>query len=222
MHNCKRTREDLIEMAVSKTPPDRNGSLQAELERCDACREEYASLRNALRSADQAMQSALPAEDFWPAYHARLRQRLESTTKSRLAGQPLRAGVLVRLCEFVTASISVPVPLAAGVFVLLILSVLFTIFSRNALRAAPVASPPSVITKTVEVPVIREKPVTVYVERNRRTARYAPRRKETGRNALTTLARRQRESNPPAGLAGFKPANEVKLTIIKGSYRDDK
>ena len=219
MHNCKRTREDLFEMAVSKTPPDRNGSLQAELERCEACREEYASLRNALRSADQAMQSALPADDFWPGYHARLRQRLErDTSRSHPAGQPLRAGVWVRLRKFVTASITVPVPLAAGVFVLLILSALFTIFSRNALRAAPVAGLPSVITKTVEVPVIREKPVTVYVERNRRNARYAPRRKETGRNALTTLARRQRESNPPASLAGFKPANEVKLTIIKGSY----
>jgi anti-sigma factor RsiW len=219
MHNCKRTREDLFEMAVSKTPRDRNGSLQAELERCEACREEYASLRNALRSADQAMQAALPAEDFWPAYHARLRQRLErDTSRSHPAGQPLRASLWVRLRKFVTASITVPVPLAAGVFVLLILSALFTIFSRNALRAAPVASPPSVITKTVEVPVIREKPVTVYVERNRRNARYAPRRKETERNALTTLARRERESNPPASLAGFKPANEVKLTIIKGSY----
>jgi hypothetical protein len=63
--------------------------------------------------------------------------------------------------------------------------------------------------------------VTVYVERNRQPARHPPRPKQTERNALTTIARRQRETNP-ASLVGFKPANEVKLTIIKGSYRDDK
>lgn len=221
MHNCKRTREALIESAVSKATPDQNESLWAELERCPACREEYASSRNALRIVDQAMQSTLPAESFWPDYHARLRQRLEGVSETRWAAQPSRAGVLVRLRKFVTASIRVPVPLAASVVGLLVFSILFTIHSRNALRAAP-ASPPSVITKTVEVPVIREKPVTVYVERNRRIARHTPRREETERNALTTLARRERETNPPVSLVGFKPANDVKLTIIKGSYRDDK
>ena len=219
MHNCKRTREALIEMAVSKAPSDQNGLLWAELERCDPCREEYESVRNALRATDQAMQSALPAENFWPGYHARLRQRLEGASKSRLAEQPTRAGVFVWLGKFVTTSVRVPVPLAASVVVLLIVSILFTIYSRTALRAAP--GPPSVITKTVEVPVIREKPVTVYVERNRHTSRHLQRR-ETQRNALSTIARRQRETNVPVSLVGFKPANDVKLTIIKGSYRDDK
>lgn len=219
MHNCKRIREALIEMAVSKAPSDQNGLLWAELERCDTCREEYESVRNALRATDQAMQSALPAENFWPDYHARLRQRLEGASKSRLAQQPSRDGVAVRLRKFVTASVRVPVPLAASVVVLLIFSVLFTIYSRTALRVVP--GPPSVITKTIEVPVIREKPVTVYVERNRRTSRHLQRR-ETERSVSSTIARRQRETNLPVNLVGFKPANDVKLTIIKGSFRDDK
>ncbi len=227
MHNCKKTREALIEMAVNKTPPDQNGSLQAELEQCAACREEYEAVRNALRVTDQAMKSALPAENFWPDYHARLRQRLEdaseSSVGSRQPASPSRVGLVVRLRKFVTASIRVPVPLAATAVALLILSVSLTIHLRNALRAAPATSPPSVTTRTVEVSVIREKPVTVYVERNRRTARYNPQqREERERDALTKLARRQRETNPPVSLVGFKPANEVKLTIIKGSYRDDK
>jgi hypothetical protein len=219
MHNCKRTRAALVEMAISKAPPDQNGSLWAELEQCDTCREEYESVRNALRVTDQAMQFALPAENFWPDYQARLRQRLEGASKSGLPEQPPRAGVFVWLGKFVTASVRVPVPFAATVVVLLVFSVIFTVYSRNALRAAAMNSP-SAITKTVEVPVIREKPVTVYVERNRRTPHHTPQREGTERNALTTLARRQREPNPPASLAGFKPADEVKLTIIKGSYRD--
>lgn len=220
MHNCKSTREALIERALSNAPPNRNDSLQAELEQCSACREEYASLRNALRITDQAMQSALPAENFWPDYHARLRQRLKAASESRLPAPPSRAGVMVRLRQLVTASVRVPVPLAAAAVVLFVFAVLFTIRSRNALRAAPTNSP-SVITRTVEVPVIREKPVTVYVERNR-TARHSPRREQPERNVSTTLARHRREPNPPASLVGFKPADEVKLTIIKGSYRDDK
>src|SRR5712664_3820482 len=219
MHNCKRTKTALLEMAVSKTPPDQNGSLWAELEQCDTCREEYESVRNALRVTDQAMQFALPAENFWPDYQARLRQRLEGASKSGLSEQLPRAGVFVWLGKFVTASVRVPVPLATTVVVLFIFSVFFTVYSRNALRA-PAMGPPSVITKTVEVPVIREKPVTVYVERNRRTPRHSPRREATEGNGLTTLARRQRETNPPGSLVGFKPADEVKLTIIKGSYRD--
>ena len=219
MHNCKRTKAALIEMAVSNATSDQNGSLWAELEQCDTCREEYESVRNALRVTDQAMQFALPAENFWPDYQARLRQRLEGASKSGLSEQPPRAGVFVWLGKFVAASVRVPVPLAATVVVLFAFSVIFTVYSRNALRAAA-TNAPSVITKTVEVPVIREKPVTVYVERNRRTPRHTPRREETERNALTTLDRRQREPNPPVSLVGFKPADEVKLTIIKGSYRD--
>jgi len=222
MHNCKRTKTALLEMAVSKTPPDQNGSLWAELEQCDTCREEYESVRNALRVTDQAMQFALPAENFWPDYQARLHQRLEGASKFGLSKQPPRAGVFVWLGKFVTASVRVPVPLAATVVVLFVFSVIFTVYSRNALRAEPATSSPSVITKTVEVPVIRERTVTVYVERNRRTPRHTPRPEETERKALTTLARRQRETNPPVSLVGFKPADEVKLTIIKGSYRDDK
>ena len=74
MHNCKANREALIALALNL--PDRTQSLPAELETCATCREEYAALRNTLRITDQAEQSALPADNFWPGYHARLRQRL--------------------------------------------------------------------------------------------------------------------------------------------------
>src|SRR2546428_7280531 len=54
-------------------------------------REEYAALRNALRIADQAKQSALPAGNFWSGYHARLRQRLEAGSQSEVPSPALRS-----------------------------------------------------------------------------------------------------------------------------------
>ncbi|MFS8086720.1 MAG: hypothetical protein ACMG6H_13890 [Acidobacteriota bacterium] len=227
MHNCKRTKESLIEIALSKAPPDQTDPLWVELERCNSCREEYASLRNALRATDQAMQSAMPTEGFWPGYQTRLRQRLESASVSGAQSRvpaPATGGVLW-LRELLRASVRVPLPLASAVVVLFISSILFALYSRRASGTAPAANPPSVITKIVEVPVIREKPVTrvVYLDRNRRTDRAGSRRREqTQRNASTELARRQGDLNPPASLVGFKPASDVKLTIIKGSGRDDK
>jgi hypothetical protein len=79
---------------------------------------------------------------------------------------------------------------------------------------------PIVVTKTVEVPVpqetIRERVVTriVYRERDRRQYSRA--------NVNAIAARRNQPAETQISLVGFKPTNEVKLTIIKGSYRDEK
>jgi hypothetical protein len=230
MHNCKALRETLLEMALNKVAPDQNQFLSAELERCGACREEYASLRNGLRIADQAMQFTLPAENFWPDYNLRLRQRLQNDSAigvaSRYPGPPSGSGILVWLRQLVTASVAVPVPLASAVVVLFVFSIAFTIYSRRTLSAAPETSPPTVITKMVEVPIIQERPVTrvVYLEKDRRTTRAAAPRRQAERNVSTSVAGRQTEGNgnTPVSLVGFKPASDIKLTIIKGSYRDDK
>jgi hypothetical protein len=83
-----------------------------------------------------------------------------------------------------------------------------------------------VITRTVEVPVVQEKPVirVVYLERDRRAARATAMQRRAERNLAISVAtrRNQADGNAPVSLVGFKPANDAKLTIIKGSYRDDK
>ena len=105
-----------------------------------------------------------------------------------------------------------PIPLAAALLVFLGGSFVFALNSRRPLSPPP----PIVVTKTVEVPVpqekIREKVVTrvVYRERDRRQPSRA--------KANAIAARRNEPAETPISLVGFKPTNEVKLTIIKGSY----
>jgi hypothetical protein len=81
-------------------------------------------------------------------------------------------------------------------------------------------------THTVEVPVIQEKIITrvVYVEKKgRRSASDANQSDRTGVPAApNTVAVTGSDPATALSLVGFKPTNEVKLTIIKGSYKDEK
>ena len=214
MHNCKANRETLIALALS--PPDRTQSLPAELETCAACREEYAGLRNALRIAGQAKQSALPAENFWPGYQARLRQRLEAGSQSEVPSPAFEKRSRTRLGNLFTSSVRVPVPLAAALLLFLVASFAFALNSRRPIGPAQTM----VVTKTVEVPVpqetVRERVVTRVVYRER------DRQQFPGAKANAITVRRNEPAETPISLVGFKPTNEVKLTIIKGSYRDEK
>lgn len=217
MHNCKVTRETLIALALN--PPDQTQSLPAEIETCATCREEYAALRSALRVADQAKQFALPAESFWPGYHARLRQHLETSSQPAVpaAAVDSRPNLKALLQNLFMTSIRVPVPLAAALLIFLGGSLVFALNSRRSISAAP----PIIVTKTVEVPVtqetIRDKVVNrvVYRDRGRRSSESAK---------VVANARRQTRptAETPISLVGFKPTSEVNLTVIKGSYRDDK
>jgi hypothetical protein len=212
MHNCKATRETLIARALE--PSHQTQSLAAELETCATCREEYAALRTALRLADQAKQSALPGESFWPGYQARLRQNL--IARSQPVGET-RTNLITLVRDLFMTSIRVPVPLAAALLIFLGGSLVFALNSRRSISVTP----PVIVTKTVEVPVtretIRDKVVTrvVFRDRDRRPSSSA---------AVATI--KDQQTRPPAeapiSLVGFKPTNEVNLTVIKGSYRDDK
>ena len=209
MHDCKATRERLNELVGSCE----DAQLLKELRQCQACNGEYASLRNTLRLADQAVRAAAPADDFWPAYHARLRQSLENFSKVDAPSKPAElSGVQASLLAFFTSSIRVPVPIAAILLLVLGATVVFALRSRR----SPVTVTPIIVTKTVEVPVIHEKTVTqvVYRDRNRREV--------ASRKANANLMVQRQSERAPVSLSGFTPTNEVKLTIIKGSYQDEK
>ena len=232
MHNCKATRKRLIELALNKSTPDQSEPVLDELERCRACREEFASLRSVLRVADQAMEATLPENSFWSGYHARLRQSLERDSSSRdssLAAQPRTDTALVGLRNLLlrlpTASVRVPVPVAAVAIVLFGLSIAFAMHSRPQTIAGPLTVTSPVVTKTVEVPVIQNRVVTrvVYRDRSRRSVADIDRTEKTARTQ-SNLTNRSNEpaANAPISLVGFKPTSDPKLTIIKGSYRDDK
>jgi hypothetical protein len=214
MHNCKATRETLIALALE--PHAHTQSLPAELEACAACREEYAALRSLLRVVDEAKQSALPAETFWPGYNTRLRQRLETGSNAGLLLPETEKQISLRtlLGTLFSSSVRVPIPVAAVLLVFLGVSIVFALNSRRPLSAAP----PLVVSKPVEVPVIQEKirenTVTrvIYRERQRRQPASAKANPVAGRQKASP-------TEGPMSLVGFKPTNEVQLTIIKGSYQ---
>src|SRR5437764_11147941 len=102
MHDCKATRERLNELVGS----GEDAQLLKELRQCEACNGEYASLRSTLRLADQAIRAAAPADDFWPAYHARLRQNLESVSKVEAPSKAVeRPAALASFLAFFTSSV---------------------------------------------------------------------------------------------------------------------
>jgi hypothetical protein len=229
MHDCKAIRKQLIELALDETPSDQSEPLLDELARCHPCREEYASIRSVLRVTDQAMQAALPSENFWSGYHARLRQSVRNNSESGdfwLARPRAKTNRPPRLRNFLqrlaTASVPVPVPVAAIVIVLFGLSIVFAMQSRP-LTLVPVTGT-SPVTRTVEVPVIRDRVVTrvVYRDRSQRPTSDIARTAKTKRMESKVTDRQNDLANTPISLVGFKPTSDPKLTIIKGSYRDEK
>jgi hypothetical protein len=219
MHNCKATRKRLLEQCMDKSPTGQKEIGPAELEGCPACLEEFAAVGKLLQVTDQAMDSAQPAESFWTGYHARLRQSLEQGTAS---GPPSENKVaeLSGLRNLFASYLRVPVPVAALVILLFGLSVVFAVQSRR----LATGSSSSVVTRTVEVPVIRDRVVTqvVYRDRLRRLSQDRNRAEEKQSVAKARTRRNAAIENSPPSLAGFKPANEARLTIIKGSEQDDK
>jgi hypothetical protein len=217
MHNCKATKETLVALAMIEAQSQQTQPLPAEAAKCAACLEEYASLLNTVRVADQVKDSALPGDDFWPGYQARLRQNLVSAS----SGVPARAlesrtSRTRRLRDLLTSSVRVPLPMAAVLLLILAVSFAFAINSRRQVKAAA----PIVLTRTIEVPAPREKPVEKVVTR----IVYRERERRRPLSAGTTIAAQHNAlaAEIPINLIGFKPANEVKLTIIKGSTRDEK
>jgi len=213
MHNCRATKTILIELAAG----DAN-QLPGEFKNCAACREEFAALKNVLRAADTAIHLAQPAEGFWPGYHERLRERLQKSQPTS-GWLPPKFSMIHWFRKALTTSIRVPVPAALALLVLLVFSIFFAMQTRRASSAGSILTPPSIITKTVEVPVFQEKVVTRVVYRSIQK----PSREVTAREVARTRDYRQAESAVTTqGLEGFKPANQAKVTLINGSYRNEK
>lgn len=202
MHNCKTTRDRITELLLDGADP--RVVLATELRVCTECRAEFVELSETLRAATRLLETAAPAESYWPGYHARLKDRLRAAQQPRV--EPGQSYIDVARRSWVTrlffSSIRVPVPV--GVAVLVIVG--FLIFNVR----VPVE--PAIVHVPVEVPVVQEKIVTqiVYRERPARPKRSKP----------TQISSRNEAS--VASLQGFTPTDEVKLTVIKGGSANEK
>jgi len=225
MHNCRETKELLTEFVLDGVDGRSDERLAAELKNCDECRVEFDALNATLRMTARATETATPPESYWNGYHERLREKLAviGPTPSRAETQrrgeklgPLFA--TMRLC--VRTSIPVPLPLALAVVVV------FFVVGLFALRRAekPAVQTPLIVHVPVEAPVVREKVVTRVVYRDRRSSPKTSRRATNEGRAESTFARSRKPSTDeiPASLTGFKPTEEIKLTLIKGGVPNEK
>ena len=218
MHNCRDAKERLTELALDEAV------LPVELSKCDECRTEFEAINATLRATARLRETVAPSESYWPGYHARLRQRL---TKESPAKAPRRKEEIVpifassfaplRLCgRLLVKSLksSIPVPVPLGIAVLILFSILGLFAIR---RSSGQPQSPMVIHVPVEVPVIQEKTVTQVVYRERRRTSKPSKRATLAPTSESTFAR-----SLPINLDGFKPTDEVKLTVIKGGIPNEK
>ncbi len=230
MHNCKLTRNLLLDYALGEESTSQAREALAQLGGCPPCQADFAAVRHTLRVSGQAFSSVEPAEEFWQGYHSRLSEKLaqqQETENNQVSNSnqntlPLGSRLLNVMRSFATASVRLPVPAAIAILLL----VGFLSYSVLSFSRAPAnVSASSVVAqeRIVEVPVIQERVVTrtVYVERKSR----APQSNVPARADLTATGNRRRSktlNKTAMSLAGFKPTDQVKLTVIKGSYQDEK
>lgn len=217
MHKCSETRKRLPELVL-------DGVDAAELNNCADCRAEFEAVNATLRMIARLHETASPSESYWNDYHASLRHKLEragTTSHAKTQRREEKLGPLfatLRLC--VRSSVPVPVPLAVA---LILAGLALTLFAFRPSERA-VAQLPLIVHVPVEVPVVQEKVVTKFVYRDRPSPARASRREINSQGAESTFARSRKPSTEeiPASLTGFKPTEEIKLTVIKGGIPNEK
>jgi hypothetical protein len=214
MHNCNATRDSIAELLLDGTaaPPE----LLTELQCCDRCREEFDVLKETLKITTTMLHSASPSEHHWSAYEERLKQRLVTASASAI-NKDQQPFLLSRI-----PGMSIRVPLPIGALVLLIFGVALVFVARAATPPAPAET--LIVTVPVEVPVVQEKVVTrtVYRDRYRSTV---SRKVDQAKNKVSNSTVAKSEMNVaggPQSLLGFKPFDEIKLTVIKRGSTNDK
>ena len=210
MHSCMTTRDLMTELLSDGTSPPTD-ELLIELRCCRECRQEFEALKDTLRLTTVVIESVAPPEEYWANYHQALKQKLLSSRVPLV--KPHQPSWLMRM--FGT---SVPVPIPVGLALVLLFGVALFFATRAATPKQLEA--PLVVRVPVEVAVPHERIVTRVVYRDR--YRSAVSRKSNQNNEQSTLARSQKNEAIPASLVGFKPLEQIKLTVIKGGTGNDK
>lgn len=211
MHNCKDIKERFTELVLDGVDCRSDATLSRELARCADCRDEFEALSATLRMTNRAGEMTTPAHDYWLGYHAKLRQRLES--ESTTLRPRARPNFIVRLLKT-----SVPVPLPVGVALIVAVTLLVSFAIRASRKEVKPLNNTTIVRVPVEVPVVQEKVVTRVVYRDRRSVARTSKQPAEASRAESTFA----QSQTPAGLTGFKPSEEIKLTVIKGGVPNEK
>jgi len=208
MHSCKETKERITELLLDEADSTPDTTLSAELLKCGDCRNEFATLKATLRMTKRSREQSAPTEAYWNTYHAKLRFKLVHANSTDESHRP---SLVARFFNF-----SIPVPAPVALALMLVVALLVPTVMRA--DRQPTAPPPQIVQVPVEKPVIQEKVVTRVVYRERRLpARVSKRVVDEASKVEDTFAKSQKpQTEIPASFAGFKPTEEVKLTVIKG------
>ncbi|HEX8097594.1 MAG TPA: hypothetical protein VF507_06140 [Pyrinomonadaceae bacterium] len=212
----------MIDLVFKEPDEGRRAPLLSEIEACADCRAEYRSATDALLVFDHAVEASAPSEAYFVGYNQSLRRRLGAEAEAAPARVPFWKRV-------VTFSVPVPAPVAALAALLLLGSTILALRATRTATTQPPAAPQTIErTRVVEVPVIQEKERvvtrTVYVAKGTRNAVGSPVKPGPSpsieQNSQSIASRETaKESVAPTE---FKPADEVKLKIIKGGYPNEK
>lgn len=217
MHNCKRTRDALIDLAVGELNEAQARAIRSDLQNCETCRAEQMVIAGALRVSRQALSAEHGSDEFWRSYHNRLQNRLKELP---VVENSPRANFWNSLKGFATSTVRVPLPAAlAAAALVCVLS--FAAFSRGQVNSIPATPVTRVEVQTVHVPVVQEKVVTQVIYRDRKRSKQLAIDYASLDNA-TARAKRVSDPGTKLNLVGFKPADQVKMTIIKGNDQDEK
>ena len=211
MHNCRETKEQITELLL-------DGVDRRPEEGCSECNAEFDALKTTLRITTRLREAAVPVEGYWIDYHARLREKLSRAKAQRRKEEAGSSFAPLRLCMRTT--VRVPVPLVIAVILA------FAGLGLFAIRAARETTNPTPIIMhvPVEVAVVQEKIVTRVVYRERRSLPRTSKQIINAAKVETTFAKSEKPQTGdiPATLTGFKPAEEIKFTVIKGGSPNEK
>ena len=207
MHNCKTTTDRITELLLNRPNARPDDLLSKELLRCAECRNEFDALKETLRITTRVIEKSEPSKSYWNGYYTRLKQQLDNATIHDFESREM-----TWILRFFKSSIRLPVPVGLALLVL---------FAVGIGWATRVSQKQVVMTQTIsvpvpfEVPVVQEKIVTRVLYRDR------VRNRNENSTANSVVAKTQNEARPTA-LIGFKPLDEVKLTVIKGGSPNEK
>ncbi len=101
MHNCKETKERLIELLLDQADTD----ISAALGHCAECAAEFEAVSATLRMTSRSSEAAAPEDNYWAGYHATLRQKLLTTqtgpidSRAKAQGHKDKLGPLFGPCD---------------------------------------------------------------------------------------------------------------------------
>jgi len=122
MHDCRKFKEQLVDLLFESAGADERSRLCRELNSCESCQNLYRSMSETLTAFDQVAETALPEEAYWSGYDERLRARLKQQ-------EPPQQRLFAALFEKISLA-RFPLPLRVAVACLIVAAGLWLMLNQ--------------------------------------------------------------------------------------------